>query len=316
MVNLNPDIITVALNPAIDKGVEVPNFRIGAHIPCKTIFRRPAGKAVNVARVLDTIKVPSILIGFVGKNQQKYFESSFANKIVAPQLFAIDFPTRENITIVDPINKIETHLRERTFRVTSKDIAKLKKKLELLSRKGTIVAFCGSLPENMQVEDFLELIKICQSRGAKVCIDSGGEILRATKNLHPWLIKPNKEEISEMFERSFETYEEIVEASDKLLEVVSVVIITAGKDGAYLLTKEAKYYGYIPIDQSEVKNTVGCGDALLAGFLAEYIKGYELKECFTFALSIATASALSLTPAEIDLEKAKSLTSKVILKEL
>lgn len=314
MVSLRPDIITVALNPAIDRGIEVHDFKIGKHQPCKTIFRRPAGKAVNVARVLDMLNTPSILIGFVGKGQQKYFESIFQkDKVVTPQLFAVESQTRENITIVDPVNNIETHLRDQSFKVKPQDIEKLKKKLDLLARKGSIVAFCGSLPEEMKIDNFIELVNICQEKGSKVCVDSSGWVLKAVKSLGLWLIKPNKEELSEMLGIELPTYKSIIENTDKLLEFIEIAIITAGSGGAYLITKELKLHGYIPIDQTMVKNTVGCGDALLAGFLSAYIKGQELVSCFKFSLAVATASALSLTPAEVELSTAEKLIEKSII---
>ncbi len=292
-------IISVALNPAIDRGIEVPNFKIGAHIPGRQLFRRAAGKAVNLARVLSTLEVPSMLLGFVGRSQQKYFEASLKSKYLSCQLFAVEGNTRENITLVDPVNKIETHIRDRGFEVTKADLNRLKKKLALVCREETIVIFSGSLPVGMDEMNFVELVQICQMNGAKVCVDSAGYVLRACKPMKPWLIKPNIEELSEMLETKIDSPERVIEFRNIIEEFVSVAIVTAGAEGAWLISKQELLRGKVRIDSNEVKNTVGCGDAMLAGFLTGITKNYTLYDSFAYALAVATAAAVSITPADI-----------------
>ncbi len=304
-------IISVALNPAIDRGIEVPNFKIGAHIPGRQLFRRAAGKAVNLSRVLSTLEVPSMLLGFVGKNQQKYFESSLKSKYLSCQLFAVEGNTRENITLVDPVNKVETHIRDRGFEVTKADLNRLKKKLSLVCKEETIVAFSGSLPLGMDEVNFLELIQICQINGAKVCVDSAGYVLRACKPMKPWLIKPNIDELAEMLETEINSPEQAIEMKDAIREYVSIAIITAGAEGALLITKEQIIRGKVTVDASEIKNTVGCGDAMLAGFLKGITDNNNLEDSFAYALAVATSAAVSITPADISADDIERFLKRV-----
>ncbi len=309
-------IISVALNPAIDRGIEVPNFKVGAHIPGRQLFRRAAGKAVNLARVLSTLEISSMLLGFVGRGQQKYFETSLKSKYLSCQLFPVEGHTRENITLVDPVNKIETHIRDRGFEVTKADLNKLKKKLSLVCKDGTIVAFSGSLPVGMDEMNFVELVQICQINGAKVCVDSAGAVLRACKPMKPWLIKPNIEELSEMLEIEIDSVENVVKLKGEISEFVSIAIITAGAQGAWLISNEQTLRGKVAVNSNEVKNTVGCGDAMLAGFLAGITKQYSLKNSFSYALAVATSAAVSITPADISKDNIDRFLKQVDISQI
>ncbi len=310
-------IIEVALNPAIDRGIEVPDFKVGAHIMGRQLFRRAAGKAVNVARVLSTLEVPSMLLGFVGKGQQKYFESSLKSKFLSCQLFAVEGQTRENITLVDPVNRIDTHIRDRGFEVSKADLSKLKKKLSLVCREDSIVAFSGSLPAGMDEMNFLELVQICMMNKAKVCIDSGGSVLRVCKQMKPWLIKPNIEELSDMLEVEIVSPDDVAKFTREIRGFVSIAIITAGADGAWMVSQEQILRGRVKnVDTNDVKNTVGCGDAMLAGFLTGVSRGYELNDSFAYALAVATASAVSVIPADISKNDMDNFLSNVDISKI
>jgi len=311
-----PKVIAVSLNPSVDRGIEVPGFAIGAHQTGRQLFRRPAGKAVNLAHALGTFKVPTMIIGFIGKGQQEYFERYLTKEHVACQLFAVNGRTRENITIFDPVNKVDTHIRDRGFEVTLPDIGKLRKKLALLCRKDTIVVFSGSLPPGLSTEDFIELVQICQMNEAKVCIDCSGQVLRACRPLGTWLIKPNSDELSEMLGTTVENHEQIVRVGRELSDTVGVTIVTVGKEGAFLFSSSGNLRGKVQVDPAEVKNTVGCGDAMLAGFLTGITSGKDLRESFIFSLAVATASATSMTPSGISIKDVNRFLPQITISDL
>jgi len=294
-----PKVIAVSLNPSVDRGIEVPGFAIGAHQVGRQLFRRPAGKAVNLAHALGTLDVPPLLSGFIGKGQQGYFERDLTHERVACQLFPVRGRTRENITIFDPVNKLETHIRDRGFEVTSADVDRLRKELAVQCRKGMYVVFSGSLPPGLAVEDFIELAQICQMNGANVCVDASGAVLRACRPLGLWLIKPNNDELAEMLEKPAQNDSEIIAAGSELRKSVGLTLVTVGKEGAFLFSESICLRGRVSVDPSEVKNTVGCGDAMLAGFVAGITSGKDIKESLAYSLATATASAVSLTPSGI-----------------
>lgn len=294
-------ILAVALNPCIDRGLEVPDLRIGGHQVCRQLFRRAAGKATNLARVLNALKVPTTITGFVGRAQQEYFERQLSGDYLSCQLFAVEGRTRENITIVDPVNNVETHLRDQGFEVTSADMSKLRKKLALICQKDMVVCFSGSLPPGLDLEQFVELVEICQMQGARVCVDSSGKVLRACKPLHLYAIKPNFDELSEMLGENVTGEEQIIPAAEKLAESIDIVLISCGREGGYVFSSAdgVCLRGKVSVDPKEIRNTVGCGDALLAGFIAEIVAGEDLANSYRHALAVATAAAVSLAPGEV-----------------
>ena len=137
-------IITVSLNPAIDRVIEVPDFAVGAHQKSRPISRQPAGKAINVSRILGRLDIDNIATGFVGAAESELFHQSLAGPHTRAELIAIDSPTRENITITDPINHRDTHIRDASFEIGAQTLKRLHKKLHVLCRDKTLVIFSGS----------------------------------------------------------------------------------------------------------------------------------------------------------------------------
>ncbi len=316
MPNETPKVISVSLNPCIDRGIEVSDFAIGAHQVGRSLFRRPAGKAVNVARLLGKLDVPSLLIGFIGREQQEYFERYLNHPPSCCQLFPVNGETRENITIFDPSVGIQTHIRDRGFEITPSDTARLRKSLAQVARPGTIVTFSGSLPPGLSTDEFLELVQLCQSNQARVAVDCSGAVLRACRTLEPWLIKPNLAELSEMLEQNLTHPAQIVAAGNELKSAFSLVLATAGADGAYLFSKEISLHGKVVIAPQEVTTTVGCGDAALAGFLAGIATGKDLAGSFTLSLAVATAAITARGPGEIALARVERFLQQVALTRL
>jgi len=306
-------VLTVALNPAIDRGIEVPDFTIGAHQIGRQVFRRAAGKAINVARVLDTLNVSVSVTGFVGRRRQGYFEKQLDGENLSCQLFALDGRTRENITIMDPQNKVDTHIRDRGFIVEPSDLAKLGKKLALLSRKDLVVCFSGSLPQGVSPEQLVELLYICQAQGASVCLDSGGSVLGACAGLKLHLIKPNFLELSEMLGRQVTGEDDVLAAADRLRQAADIALVTCGSEGGYLLCDRGLWRGKVTIDPGQVKNTVGCGDAMLGGFLAAHLSGRAIEDSYRYALAVATSAALSVIPGTIHLDRIDRLYNLAVV---
>lgn len=296
-----PKVIVVALNPSIDRGLEVPNLVLGAHQTARLLFRRPAGKPVNLAHTLGALgKIPTVIIGFIGRGEQDDFEHHLTEAGVECQFLPVAGRTRENITLVDPVRRMETHLRDRGFDVSSAEVSALKRRLADACSAEAIVVFNGSLPPGLAVGDFVELVGICRRGGARVAIDVGGPALRACRSVGVWLIKPNAEELSEMLETRLETAEDIVRAGPILRQGVETALVSAGAKGAFLFSPAGDFQGYVPLDPADVRNTVGCGDALLAGFLIATIAGKSAPDALGYALATATAAAVAVTPGELD----------------
>jgi len=294
------------------------------------LSRMPAGKAVNVSRALAALGVPNVVTGFVGAGELAEFEQALESPFIQPQFLAVDGTTRENITIVDPVNHRETHVRDEGFEVTRAQLDRLAKKLSLLSRPGALVLFSGSLPRGVSAQDFLRLIEVAIKHEARVAIDTSGEALRAvgkafvdgessvgSKPARPlWLLKPNVTELGELLGRPIRGDDEIVETGKRLSMRVRAVLVTCGEAGGYAFVDGSALMGQVTVDPVDVVNTVGCGDALLAGFVAGHLRGMDVRDAYRFALAVATAAAVSVSPGQFDVQRVEDFLRRATVEPI
>ncbi len=304
----SPPIICVALNPAVDRTLEVPGLELGGHVRGRLVSTQPAGKAVNVARLLGTLGTPCILTGYVGRDERDRFARSLEKLPVRVEVFETRQPTRENITLIDPERSIETHIRDEGFRLTDDELDRLNKKLYILSGKGAYVLFAGSLPPEMGAEAFGKMLRVCRAREGRLAVDSSGpglEPVRAGEAL--WLVKPNLTELGELTGRTIADESQVPEAAESLRKHVEVVIVTLGPEGAYAFGPEGAWRVAARYDPRQVVNTVGCGDALLAGFVRAHSRGHDLDDCLRWGVAAGTAASMQVRAGEVDPARVEAL---------
>jgi len=307
-------IVTVGLNPAIDRIIEVPNFEVGGHQRGQQRSRYPAGKALNVAKALAALDRPSIITGFVGEADAWEFErfiTGMPHRRATSQLLHVAERTRENITVVDPETHVETHIRDAGFTVTDRDIDRMTSKLGLLARPGTLMAFCGSLPPGLAPATFGRLVRACLDAGAAVAMDTSGDALSAIKGLPLWLIKPNAGELGTLVGRKLTGEAQIAEAAAEVAQTASMVLVSLGPSGARLVTGDQPLTATVD-EPVEVANTVGCGDCLLAGFIDGWLAEGDPESALRRGGAAATANAVALatgTFTEVDVSQFADITS-------
>ncbi len=338
-------IITVNLNTAIDRVLEVPHLVAGAHAKGRQISRYPAGKAINVSRALARLRCDSVATGFVGQGEALQFEqflrSTGPGRIIC-QLLSVRGQTRENITLIDPVLHTDTHIRDEGFEITDADFHRMMSKLGLLARANVVMVFSGSLPRGMDIAKFNMLLMMAMSGGAKVVLDMGGDLLSqligqeaagagdmagdAAADNPLWLVKPNQHELAQMLGLSeLRSDDQTVEAALKLARRVQHVVVTLGEDGAWLVQGNQVWRGTVEIDPAKVVNTVGCGDCMLAGLLEGYLSSQQIvadmsdntdagespAAILRRGLAVATANALWAGIAEFDLAQVQELEKHV-----
>jgi 1-phosphofructokinase len=317
MAPKSPLIVAVALNPAFDRILHVPGLQLGAHVRGRLVSIQPAGKAVNVARLLGLMGSPCILTGFVGEGDRGRFEKSFAKTPVRVEMFEGHGLTRENITLVDPKQGVETHIRDVGFALTEDDLARIGRKLSILAQKGAHVVLAGSLPPGVDASAFARLLATCQEKGAYVAVDSSGpglEAVRKARNL--WLIKPNREELAEIAGKPVEIEKDIRAAVEPLLKRIEQVVVTMGAEGAYLFCREGAWRARPHVETQEIAKTVGAGDALMAGFVRCHAAGKPPPECLRWGVASGTAACFQLRAGVVNPYDVKACLEKVELTAL
>jgi 1-phosphofructokinase len=287
-------IITVGLSPAWDITCRGRNLDWGLHENIDEQTIRPAGKALNVSRALAWMDRKSIAAGLWGEEDyEQMLRSLQAFKAhITIKMTAVAGGTRRNITIVNTATGKDMHLRCRSHLASAKALKRLQADMGALVGKNSVCVFAGTMPGGKLVADVVRVIEFCTSRGAKIVLDTSGPALREIVRIGAvWLIKPNVEELSELLGETIKDGPvSLARAGRGLLDKVEIVLISRGKKGSVVVTKEAAWRAR-SCGRERVLSTVGCGDYFLAGFLN------GLKDTSNTAHALATATQVAAAKA-------------------
>jgi 1-phosphofructokinase len=306
-------IITVTLNPSLDRTIELDRLAQGSVQRVTTARLDPGGKGVNVARALLANGVPTRAVvpvaGVEGDQLVALLEHEGVDVAVVPVLGH----TRSNITIAGADGTV-TKLNEPGASLCADDLEALASKVLAAASPDSWVVLCGSLPPGLQAEAYATLIHRFVSAGLHVVVDTSGPAFRAAVAFGPELVKPNAEELAEAVGRPLRSQAEVIAAARELQDLgAQTVLVSLGAAGATLVD-EAVVVGESPVD--DPRSTVGAGDAFLAGFLAAQHHGSSHREAFAEALAWG-AAAVRLPgtqmpgPADIDRSVVRILSDPV-----
>ena len=295
-------IITVTLNPSLDRTVELDSLAQGSVQRVTAARLDPGGKGVNVARALLANGVPTRAVvpvaGIEGDQLVSLLEHEGVDVVVVPVLGH----TRSNITIAEADGTV-TKLNEPGASLGADDLEALARKVLAAAAPDSWVVLCGSLPPGLRAEAYATLTHRFVAAGLRVVVDTSGPAFRAAVAVRPELVKPNAEELAEAVGRPLRSRSEVIAAARELQGLgAQAVLVSLGAVGA-ILVDEAVVVGESPVD--EPRSTVGAGDAFLAGFLAGRYHGASRREAFAEALAWG-AAAVRLPgtqmpgPADID----------------
>lgn len=308
-------IITLSLSPAIDLIVACDQLQVGAHQMAHQISRTAAGKAINVSRALAAMGVSTVATGFVGSADADFFAAELARSAepaaadppnggtIACKLQKLDQPTRQNITIIS--GQGETHLRMTGFSIGRNELAALCKQITSLAHRDDLVVLAGSVPESLMVAEgglWLELVHALQAAGLQIALDTSGPALRAFLSEPLLVAKPNLNEWNDATGQTlgFDP-PTIAAAARRLMPQTKYRLISCGEKGAVLTSDTLSLWGRLAAP-GPVKRTVGCGDFLLAGFIAGVAANQSPQEALRRGLAAATARAISVADARDALE--------------
>jgi len=287
-------IITIGLSPAWDVSCRGQNLEWGRHPEIDEQVVRPAGKALNVSSALAWMGRSSVAAGLWGREDYESMRRAVGTQgdFIRVEMTQVDGPTRRNITVVDTRRQREMHLRCRSRLANAGSIERLSLDLKKLVRPGDVCVFAGAMPGEALLEPLVAMVHTCRERETRVVLDAHGPALaRLVDAGLPWLIAPNVEELAQLLGGEVkDTPARLVGAARPLLEKVPNLLVSRGVKGAILVTKRGAWAGRTTT-RGKVLETVGCGDYLLAGFLAGYSKRGNTRDALTTAIKVATARA-------------------------
>jgi len=291
-------IITVGLSPSWDHLCLVNGVDWQEHKLIDQQITLPAGKALNVSRALAWMKTPSTAAGLWGKEDypQMIQELAELKRLIKIRFTKTAGSTRRNINIIDTRNQRDMHLRSTSELSSEKSLKNLRADLLKLVNKNAICVFSGSLGNSRYLPAVFNIIKSCKDKGARLAIDTSGSALNTLlKEGGIWLLKPNVQELQELLgEPIKDTSQSLVQAGVKLLDRVDNILISRGVNGALLITNDCCYQAQCLGTSNKPISTVGCGDFLLAGFLMDYRRKFDLRQALKSGIQAATARTWGL----------------------
>ena len=301
-------IYTVTLNPSIDYIVRLDKVNVGSVNRMESDDKFAGGKGINVSRVLKRLGIDNTATGFIGGFTGKFITDTLENEAIATKFVQVSEDTRINVKIKADA---ETEINGTGPTVSPEQLITLKDILLGLSEKDTVV-FAGSSNKNLGNVVYKELISLTRQTGAQVVCDFEGQTLIDSLEFQPLLVKPNNHELGDIFGMKLENLDEIEKYARELLaKGAQYVIISMAGDGALLVTKDGAYFAK-PI-KGIVKNSVGAGDSMVAGFTGEFVRSGNAVEAFkwgvacgtatTFSDDLATAAFINETYEKVEVEK-------------
>ena len=286
-------ILTVTLNTSIDKLYLMTGIQPETVMRVKEVHNTAGGKGLNVSRIAGKLGEQVAATGFVGGFNGKYLESLVDTPLVRCAFTHVEAETRSCINCWDLSDGKSTEYLEPGAPVTAEDVERFLADFDRELAGADVVTISGSIPAGAPEEIYCDLIRRCRQAGIPVLVDtSGSRLISAVKEL-PSLIKPNEDEIAQLTGRSFSGREEAARALMDLHQAgIPWVVLSLGADGALLACDKGVFHGRPP--RITPRNTVGCGDSMVAGFAVGFARHLSMAETFRMALAVSAASALSL----------------------
>lgn len=291
-------IYTVTFNPSLDYIVAVENFASGTvnRTVDEKIFA--GGKGINVSMVLQNLGFESTALGFLAGFTGTRIQQILEEKGVSADFIPVEGISRINVKLRSIQEGTESSVKEETEIngqgpvITEFAIKKLYEKLDTL-KKEDILVLAGSIPSSMPATIYMDIMQYLQGRDIRIVVDATGDLLKNVLTYRPFLIKPNNHELGELFGVELSTKDEMICYAKRLQEQgARNVLVSMAGDGAVFVAEDGSVY-QTEAPKGIVKNSVGAGDSMVAGFLAGYLESGNYVDAFRMGVCTGSASAFS-----------------------
>ncbi|HAF62465.1 MAG TPA: 1-phosphofructokinase [Anaerolineaceae bacterium] len=307
-------IYTVTLNPALDKEYRVPELLPNTILRASAVKLDYGGKGFNIARMLAIFETDCIALGFVGGHTGEVLSQGLKGIGIKTDFVHVSEETRTNISAVSDKDNGYIKINEPGPEVSIKETDELLQKIENLIQPGDWWVLSGSLPPGIPVDIYAQMIKLLNKGGARTILDSSGDAFKLGCMAEPFLIKPNLDEIAQIFDGKLNDSLGIEKTITRIHEIgVKNIILSAGKDKAFCSDGMKRWIG-IPPKINEM-NPIGAGDAMLAAIVYRLSRNETILNAFTWGLAAGTAAASlpgTMMPVQSDVER---FINKVVICE-
>ncbi|MGN1192885.1 MAG: 1-phosphofructokinase [Dorea sp.] len=308
-------IITVTMNPAIDKTVEIHRLVPGGLNRIQKVEYDAGGKGINVSKTIHELGGTSIATGFLGGNAGKTIENVLNERNIKNDFIWVEGETRTNTKVFEENGEV-TELNEPGPVIGEEQLKALMDRLEAYADENALFILAGSIPSGVDKQIYADIIRLVHAKGAKVLLDADGDLFRNSLDAVPDMIKPNRVELEEYAGIDYRSSdEEILNLARELLgRGIDTVAVSMGKSGAMLIRNgfEVK----CPALAVKAHSTVGAGDAMVAALAYSYDQklGHEETARLCMATSAGAVTTVGTKPPKK--EVVEELKKQVIIERI
>ncbi|MBY0087782.1 1-phosphofructokinase family hexose kinase [Brevibacillus brevis] len=305
-------LVTVTLNAAIDKTYRLSHFRSGELHRTGDVLSLPGGKGINVARVAKALGQDVVASGFVAGHNGRFIAEGCEREGITSSFIETSGESRLCLAFLDEQEKTVTEVLEQGPSTSEEEISRLQTRLIELADQAQYMVFSGSLPGGVPAETYAALIRGVARKGTACVLDTSGQALLEGIKATPSLIKPNRPEAEAILGFSLDSEEARCRAIRELCERgAQRVLLSLGEEGAWFGDgQETWRISAIPLADAEVKNTVGCGDSMLAGVLVGKLRGLAWPDAIWLGMACGAANTRSFGAGMIELDDVQQLRSQ------
>ena len=303
-------IYCTLLNPALDVIYSLKEFRSGQTVTDTPISIVPAGKGINVAKVIRVLGEEVCVTGLVCENDLKRTCAYLDQQSISHQFVTISGSTRINTTILEESSGFTSHINSSNPLFPPRIQHEFIDLQKALCAEGDLWCFSGSIPRGFSDDVYANMLKVCHKAGNETLLDTRGNALKLAVRTKPGMVKPNLSELEEFFGEQIRGVHHIALKGKRLIDMgIPYVFISLGADGMIAIHENDCLLCSAP--QIRVFNTVGCGDALVGGLLVARKRNFSFPEMCRMAIACGTSNAMHNCPGTVTRDEVWQLMEDV-----
>ncbi len=308
-------IVTVTMNPAIDKTAELQKFTHEGLNRLENVVSDVGGKGINVSKTIRALGGKTIATGFLAGGAGQGIKSTLDELGIENDFIFVEGETRTNLKVLEP-GGVLTELNEQGPVVSQESIEALVEKLEFYATEKTVFVLAGSIPKGVNPSIYKVIIERLKAKNAQVFLDVDGEPFEEAIEAGPDMIKPNKFELLQYYGiHEDKPLIEVIEIAQRLREKnVKNIAISMGKEGALFLIDQKVYQ--VPGLEIEAHSAVGAGDAMVAAITYGMHEGLEVKDWIALAVATSAGAVVTIGTKPPNYDLVRELKEKVKINEI
>lgn len=286
-------IITLTVNPAIDKNSIVLQLKPDNKLRCAAPEYEAGGGGINVSRAIKELGGSSLCLYFAGGYSGDHLQDLIAEENISQKRVNTKEWTRENLTVVDESNGKQYRFVMPGTKVSETECAEILSVLENELSEGDYLVASGSLPDGLPTDFYAKVTQRANAKKARVILDTSGEALMQGAKAGVFMLKPNLNELSFLCGEPYLTGMQVQLKAREFLAAndCQSLVVSMGPKGALLITPEI--VEHVPAPPVLMKNTVGAGDSMVAGMTLALTRGMSMREVIRYGVACGTAATMT-----------------------